>query len=272
MENTRNQNGIGQKELLVVSFGTSFADTRAKTIGAIEDDLEKAFPEYDVRRCFTSGMILSRIKKRDDIHIDSIEEALQRAAQNGVKELLIQPTHLMKGHEYQKLLNTLEGHRDAFEKVILGTPLVTDRADLGELAEAIRVSGAAYEAPDTALVFMGHGTDAESNAIYSALQEELRARGCEDYYIGTVEGTPTISDIQEQLTGKGYKKVVLQPLMVVAGDHACNDMAGDEPDSWKSLLTEDGYEVQAVIRGLGELPEIRKLYCAHVKKALGQAG
>lgn len=267
-ENTRNQDDIGEKELLVISFGTSFNDNRKATIGAIEDAMEAAFPDYSVRRGFTSQIIIDHVMDRDGVAIDNVEEALNRAADNGVKTLVVQPTHLMNGLEYDELMGTLAEYADSFEQVAVGEPLLTSDEDFQAVAAAITDATSEYDDGTTAIVFMGHGTEAESNQVYSKMQEILTENGFENYYVGTVEAEPTLDDVIAAMDGKGYERVVLQPLMVVAGDHANNDMAGDEEGSWKTTLEDAGYQVETVLTGLGELEAIQNLYVEHAQAAI----
>ena len=268
LDNPRNQDGIGEKELLVVSFGTSYNDSRRLTIGAIEDDLEAAFPDWSVRRAFTSQIIIDHVKDRDGEEIDNVGEALDRAAANGVKELLVQPTHLMNGLEYNDLVDEVANYSDAFEKVYIGEPLLTSDDDFTKVASAICNATEKYDDGETAICFMGHGTEADSNEVYAKMQKLLTAMSMDNYYVGTVEATPTLDDVINAVKNGHYSRVVLRPLMVVAGDHANNDMAGDDEDSWKSRFEAEGYKVEADVAGLGEIPEIRQLYVEHAKKAI----
>mgnify|MGYP004516422175 FL=1 len=268
LDNPRNQDGIGEKELLVLSFGTSFNDSRRLTVGAIEDDIEKAFPDYSVRRGFTSNIIIDHVKKRDNVSIDDIDESLRRAVDNGVKELVVQPTHLMNGLEYDELKEKIAKYESSFEKISIGEPLLTSDEDFKEVEKAITEWTSEYDDGETAICFMGHGTSAESNAVYKKMQDMLTADGYTNYFIGTVESTPSIDDVKNAVKAGNYKRVVLEPLMVVAGDHANNDMAGDEEDSWKSVFEAEGYKVECLVRGLGENEKIRQLYVNHAKKAV----
>ncbi|MGN0667461.1 MAG: sirohydrochlorin cobaltochelatase [Huintestinicola sp.] len=268
MDNIRNQDNIGEKELLVVSFGTSYNDSRRLTIGAIEDAIEAAVPDYPVRRGFTSDIIIDHVNKRDGILIDNVNAALQRAADNGVKELVIQPTHVMNGFEYDELIAAVGSYSDAFEKVVFGEPLLTSDDDYKRVEKAITEWTAEYDDGQTAICFMGHGTEAESNQVYSRMQELLAADGYTNYYIGTVEASPSLDDVLAAVKAGDYKRVVLQPFMVVAGDHANNDMAGDEEDSWKTAFQNAGYEVVCLVRGLGENEAIRDIYIDHAKAAI----
>lgn len=254
--------------ILVVSFGTSYNDSRDITIGAVEQAIADAFPDYEVRRAFTSDIIMDILADRDNLEIDTVEEALERAAADGIKTLIVQPTHLMNGFEYTDLANALTDYADSFEQLALAEPLLTSDADFDAVAEAITAGTAAYADGNTAVCFMGHGTEAESNSVYAKLQDVLTARGYFDYYIGTVEATPTLDDVVAAVDAGEYSKVVLQPLMVVAGDHANNDMAGDEEGSWKDVFTKAGYEVECVIRGLGQLEAIQDIYVAHTQAAI----
>ena len=268
LDNARNQDEIGEAELLVVSFGTSFNDSRRLTIGAIENDLEEAFPDYSVRRAFTAQIVIDHVKTRDDVAIDNVTEALDRAVENGVKTLVVQPTHLMSGIEYDELQGTLAEYADAFETVVVGAPLLTSDEDFETVETAITEATADYDDGETAIVFMGHGTEHDSNGVYAKLQEMLTADGYANYYIGTVEAAPSLDDVVAAVGEGEYTKVVLLPLMVVAGDHANNDMASDEEDSWKTTFVNAGYEVESVLQGLGENETIRDLYVQHAQAAI----
>jgi len=257
------------KEILVVSFGTSYNDSRSQTIGAVEEAIAKAYPDYSVQRAFTSQIIIDKLAKRDGLKIDNVQQALDRAVEAGVKTLVVQPTHLMNGHEYTDLSNELNNYTDKFENLVLGDPLLTSDSDYEGVVKAITASTKDKDDGQTAICFMGHGTDAESNADYTKLQQKLTADGFENYYIGTVEATPSVDDLISAIGQKGtYKKVVLQPLMVVAGDHANNDMAGDDKDSWKSKFKDDGYDVETVIQGLGSNKDIQQIYIQHVQASI----
>lgn len=268
LDNPRNQDEIGETELLVVSFGTSFNDSRRLTIGAIEEDMEKAFTDFAVRRAFTAQIVIDHVKDRDGEVIDNVTEALDRAVENGVKTLVVQPTHLMNGIEYDELQGTLAEYADAFEKVVVGEPLLTSDEDFKIVETAITESTAEYDDGETAIVYMGHGTEHESNGVYAKLQDLLTEDGYANYYIGTVEAEPSLEDVVEAVDAGEYTKVVLVPLMVVAGDHANNDMASDEEDSWKTTFAEAGYEVEALLQGLGENEAIRELYVQHAQAAV----
>ena len=267
MENTRNQDGIGEKELLAASFGTSYQDTRCRTIGAIEEELERAFPEYSVRRGFTSRMIINRVKTRDQIAIDSLEEALKRAADNKVRHLIVQPTHMMDGFEYTALVNKVEEYSHQFERTAIGKPLLSSEEDFQAVIQALTEETEEYDDGETAFCFMGHGTEAQANQVYGKLQEMFRTAGHENYFIGTVEAEPALEEVLAQVKEGSYKKAVLQPLMIVAGDHANNDMAGEEEGSWKKAFEEEGYEVSCILRGLGELKKIQQIFIKHAKEA-----
>ena len=268
LDNPRNQDEIGEKELLVVSFGTSFNDSRRLTIGAIESALEKAFPEYAVRRGFTSQIIIDHVAKRDGEIIDNMQEALDRAVDNGVKTLVVQPTHLMNGLEYEEMSKAIAQYSDAFEQISIGQPLLTSDEDFQAVAKAITEATADYDDGETAIVFMGHGTEAESNGVYAKMQQVLTDGGYAHYSVGTVEATPSLDDVLEAVKQGSYKRVVLRPLMVVAGDHANNDMAGDEDDSWKTTFEKEGYEVVCEVEGLGALEAVQQLYVEHAQAAV----
>lgn len=271
LDDPGNQDEIGENEILVVSFGTSFNDSRRLTIGAIENAIREAFPEWSVRRAFTSQIIIDHVNKRDGVKIDNVKEALDRAVENGVKNLIVQPTHLMAGLEYHDLEEEVMSYADAFESITMGENLLAEDGDFEEVAKIITARTAEYDDGETAICFMGHGTEAESNAVYAKMQEVLTADGFENYFVGTVEATPSLEDVMAAVGEGEYKRVVLMPLMVVAGDHANNDMAGDEEDSWKSQFEAEGYSVECVLEGLGQQPEIQQLYVEHLQKFVESA-
>lgn len=256
--------------ILVVSFGTSYNESRDLTIGAIENAIAAAYPQYEVRRAFTSQIIIDKLKERDGLEIDNVEEALTRAAADGIRNLVVQPTHLMNGFEYTDLKETLDEYAEEFDQIVLGEPLLTSDEDFEGVITAITDASSANDDGNTALVFMGHGTEADSNAVYATLQDKITADGFNNYFIGTVEATPSVDDIVEMIQDKGYTRVVLQPLMIVAGDHANNDMAGDEDDSWKNIFKSNGYEVECVLEGLGQNEAIQQIYVDHVAAAIAQ--
>ncbi len=254
--------------ILTVSFGTSYNDTREKTIGAIEDTIAQAYPDYEVRRAFTAQTVIDIIKERDGIETDNVEQALEKCVSDKVKTLVVQPTHVMSGYEYDDLVSAVNEYSAKFDKVSIGLPLLSSDDDYSRLADALIADTASYSSEDTAIVFMGHGTEHEANAAYAKLQETFDSKNAANYFVGTVEATPSLDDIKAALKAGGYKKVVLQPLMVVAGDHANNDMAGDEEGSWKTVLTNEGFEVECVLKGLGEIDDVRSIYSDHVNAAI----
>ena len=285
-----NGDDIGENELLVVSFGTSFNDSRANDIGGIEKALQSAYPEWSVRRAFTAQIIINHIQARDDEKIDNMEQALDRAVANGVKNLVVQPTHLMHGAEYDELTEAVENYKDKFESVKIAEPLLgevgadatvinEDKAAVAEAITAESVKTAGFDSLDaakedgTAFVFMGHGTSHTAKISYSQMQPQMEQLGYENVFIGTVEGEPeetSCEEVIEKIKAAGYKKVILRPLMVVAGDHANNDMAGDDEDSWKSMFeaSEAFDSIDTQIAGLGEIDAIQQLYVAHTKAAI----
>ena len=287
-----NQDGIGEKEILVVSFGTSFNDSRVADIKGIEDALQAAYPDWSVRRAFTAQIIINHIQARDGECIDNVDQALERAVSNGVKQLVVQPTHLMHGAEYDELMESVEAYQDQFESVKVAEPLLGEvgddasivNADKEAVAKAITaeaVSKAGYDSLEnakedgTAFVFLGHGTSHTAKVSYSQMQTQMQNLGYENVFIGTVEGEPeetACEAVIEAVSEAGYKKVVLRPLMVVAGDHANNDMAGEDEDSWKSMFVSSGKfdSVDAQIEGLGMIPEIQKIYVEHTSDVIGQ--
>ena len=270
LDDPGNQDDIGENELLVVSFGTSFNDQRRLSIGGIESALREAFPDYSVRRAFTSQIIIDHVKDRDGEEIDNVKQALDRAVANGVKNLVVVPTHLMNGLEYTDLENELAEYADSFEKVVMGKNLLDTDEDFEAVIDALVNATADADDGETAVCFMGHGTEAESNKVYAKLQDMIRDEGYDDYYIGTVEAKPDVQDILSAIEGKGYKKVFLKPLMVVGGDHANNDMAGDDENSWKSIFEAAGYEVICDTNGLGMLEDIQNIYIDHTEDVMDQ--
>lgn len=268
LDDPRNQDEIGEQELLVVSFGTSFNDSRRLTIGAIEGSIAQAFPEWSVRRGFTSQIIIDHVLARDGEVIDNVTEALDRAVDNGVKTLVVQPTHLMHGFEYTDLVQELATYADAFETIAVGEPLLNSDEDFAAVAKIIYDATAEYNDGETAICFMGHGTEAESNEVYAKMQQVVDAAGYENIFIGTVEAEPSVEDVLAMVQAGDYTKVVLRPLMIVAGDHANNDMAGDDEDSWKSIFEDAGYEVTCVVEGLGQLEEIQQILVQHAQAAV----
>ena len=266
-DNPRNGDSIGENELLVVSFGTSYNDNRAATIGAVESAMETAFPDYAVRRGFTSNIIIEHIQRRDGVVIDDVTEALARAKANGVKNLLVQPTHLMNGYEYGDLVKELEACAGDFETVKIGAPLLTTDEDFAAVAQAMVDAAAGYDDGKTAVCYMGHGSEAAANGIYARMQQHLTDSGHDNFFVGTVEAEPTAEDLVKLVKAGGYERVLLRPMMTVAGAHANNDMAGDGEDSWKSVFTAAGFQVTCEINGLGELEAIQQLLAAHAGEA-----
>ena len=258
--------------ILVVSFGTSYNDSRHITIGAIEDAIRETYPDYDVRRAFTAQIIIDKLAERDGIVIDNFEQAMDKLVEEGVQKVIVQPTHLMAGYEYTDVLNSLQSnYADKFEAIVLGDPLLTSDEDYSEVVEAICDATAEYDDGQTAICFMGHGTEADSNEDYTHLQQVLTDAGHTSYFVGTVEATPTFDDVVEAAQAAGFTKAVLRPLMVVAGDHANTDMADTEdPDSFASKFIAAGFEVECVVEGLGQLVAIDDIYVRHVADAITQ--
>ena len=288
LDDARNQDEIGENELLVVSFGTSFNDSRVADIKGIEDALQAAYPDWSVRRAFTAQIIINHIQARDGEKIDNMTQALDRAVANGVKNLVVQPTHLMHGAEYDEMCEAIEAYKDQFESVSIAEPMLGEvgsdaaaiNADKEAVAKAITaaaVSEAGFESLEaakdagTAFVFMGHGTAHVAKVTYSQMQTQMQNLGYENVFIGTVEGEPEETSAEaviEAVKAAGYTNVVLRPLMVVAGDHANNDMAGSDDDSWKTLFEAAGFTVDCQIHGLGEIADVQALYVAHTKAAI----
>ena len=258
-----------KKAVLVVSFGTSHLDSCEKTIGAIEREIAAAFPDREVRRAFTSGMILKKLKNRDGVEIDGVAEALGRLLDGGFTDVLVQPTHVMNGNEYEDMMREAAGFEGKFDQLRYGAPLLTSSEDYFQLIEAIREEVFPL-LEDELLVYMGHGSDHEANAVYSALNFMLSQKGIHNVVVGTVEAYPDLPAVLAIAKQSGKKRIRLMPLMVVAGDHAKNDMAGGEEDSWDTAFRNAGFEVEAQLKGLGEYAAVRKLYVEHARAAAGE--
>ena len=280
LDDPRNADEIGEKEILVVSFGTSFNDSRVQDIKSIEDAIAAAFPDWSVRRAFTAQIIINHIQARDGEAIDNMEQALERAVANGVKELVVQPTHLMHGAEYDEMMDALAEYKGKIEKISVAEPLLGEvgndatviNADKEAVAKA--VVAAAQVPSDTALVLLGHGTAHVAKVTYRQMQTQMQELGYDNVFVGTVEGEPEgtgCEEIIEAVKAAGYKHVILRPLMVVAGDHANNDMAGEDQDSWKSMFEASGCfdSVTAQIAGLGSIEAVQNLYVAHTQAVIG---
>ena len=289
-DDARNQDDIGENEILAVSFGTSFNDSRVADIKGIEDALQEANPDWSVRRAFTAQIIINHVQARDGEKIDNVDQALERAVDNGVKNLVVQPTHLMHGAEYDELVEAVENYKDKFETVKIAEPLLgevgadadavnSDKETVAKALTAEAVKDAGYDSLDaakedgTAFVFMGHGTSHTAKVSYSQMQTQMKDLGYDNVFIGTVEGEPeetSCESVIDTVEKAGYKKVVLRPLMVVAGDHANNDMAGDDDDSWLSMFKASGKfdSVDTQITGLGEIKDIQQIYVDHTAEAM----
>ena len=289
-DDPRSEDNIGENELLVVSFGTSFNDSRVADIKGIEDALQEAYPDWSVRRAFTAQIIINHVQARDGEKIDNMEQAMERAVANGVKNLVVQPTHLRHGAEYDEMMEMVDSYRDKFESVAVAEPLLgevgsdatvinSDKEAVAKAVTAAAVKAAGYDSLDaaaadkTAFVFMGHGTSHTAKVSYSQMQTTMGSLGYDNVFIGTVEGEPeetACENVIEAVKAAGYTKVVLRPLMVVAGDHANNDMAGSDDDSWLSQFEASGdfEQVDCQIAGLGEISDIQQLYIAHTKAAI----
>ena len=285
-----NQDEIGENEILVVSFGTSYNDSRVEDIKGIEDALKESYPDWSVRRAFTAQIIINHVQARDGEFIDNMQQALDRAVENGVKNLVVQPTHLMHGAEYDEMMEALEEYQDNFEAVAVAEPLLGEVGDdatvINEDKEAVAkavtdaaIADAGYESMEkaaedgAAFVFLGHGTSHTAKVSYSQMQTQLENLGYVNAFVGPVEGEPedtACESVIEKVKEAGYTKVILRPLMVVAGDHANNDMAGAEEDSWKSMFeaTENFESVEAQIAGLGRIDAVKQIYVDHTKAAV----
>jgi sirohydrochlorin cobaltochelatase len=261
-----------KKAILVISFGTSYADTRKVTIEACENKIQETFSNYEVRRAFTSNIIIKIMKERDNIVVDTPEEALQKLQDEGFSEVIVQPLHVIPGVEFHDIVAIVKKYEPAFDTIRLGAPLLTTIHDYMAVADAIN-----RQLPDLgehdAVAFMGHGTHHPANAAYATLERVFEDNGMKHVFVGTVEGYPEFEHVLKRLQDNKIEKVTLMPFMLVAGDHAQNDMAGDEEDSWKTMLKKEGIVVEAYLHGLGENPAIQDIYVQHVKDTIeGEAG
>ena len=251
-----------KKAILVVSFGTSYEETRKKTIDCIEQEIQAAYPEYQVYRAWTSKMIMKKLKARDGIHIMNVREAMEQMEKDGIEEVIVPPTHVMNGYENDLMTEDAKAYSSHFSRVAIGAPLLTSMEDQTKIIKAVAENLPVEK--DEALILMGHGTEHFANSIYAALDYQFKDTGYPNIFVGTVEGYPELENVKKLLKKTGLKKIALAPFMIVAGDHATNDLAGDEEDSWKSLLEAEGYEVRCILKGLGEYPQVRSLLAEHI--------
>lgn len=258
-----------KRAMLVVSFGTSYADTREKTIGAIERKIAERFPDYEIRRAFTSRVIINKLKKRDGIEIDTVSEAVYRLKKDGFNSVAVQPTHIMNGSEFDSLVRELKPFYTDLD-IVCGEPLLTSSDDYDRVVDIMSKELKPWLCGDTAVVFMGHGTEHYADSAYAALDYRFKARGFKNVFVGTVEGYPDTEQVIGYVKEGGYKRAVLLPFMVVAGDHANNDMAGDGDGSWKSEFMKNGIKAECVIRGLGEYEGIQEMFADHAAEAIGK--
>jgi sirohydrochlorin cobaltochelatase len=265
---TKPGSAVKKTALLVVSFGTSYNESRVKTIEAVEGTLAKAYPDYDQRRAFTSQIIIKKLKERDNLTIDTVTEAMKRLETEGVSDVVVQPTLVMNGKEYDDIIAEIKPFEGQFKRIRFGQPLLISDQDYDEFITVITGETNQYDDGNTAIVFMGHGTEHDSNRVYSSLNQKLKDKGFSHYFIGTVEAEPSLDDVIAEVAALAVKNVVILPLMIVAGDHATNDMAGDEEDSWKSVFESKGYTVTPVLKGLGEYPGVQQIFVRHVQDAL----
>ncbi|MBQ8804224.1 MAG: sirohydrochlorin cobaltochelatase [Tyzzerella sp.] len=253
------------KAILVVSFGTSHKETYQKTIAAIENEIQEAYADYPLYRAWTSNMIRRIVEKRDNLHVFSVTEALEQMYKDGVNYVVVQPTHVLNGTENTIMEKDIDKMRDKFDGIAVGAPLLSAQEDIHKVTEFITKEW--HLQPDEMLVYVGHGSEHDSNVVYSAVNEKLQAQGHTNIILGTMKPSPSIAAVIEHIKNTNTRKILLAPFMIVAGSHAVNELAGDAEDSWKSVLESEGYEVQCVLKGLGEYPIIRQLFVEHLKKA-----
>ncbi len=261
--------GINKKAILVVSFGTSHAETRDKTIGAIEKDIAAAYPEYEVRRAFTSGMIIKVLANRDGIIVDNVSEAMEHLVEERFQTVIVQPTHVINGDMNDQMVAVVRRYMGKVDEIKIGEPLLAHTVDYQKVIRAIMDQFSDLD-DNEALVLMGHGTEHHVNTVYASLDYQFKDMGYSNVFVGTVEAYPDIFAVAKQVRLYNPQKIMLLPLMIVAGDHACHDMAGDGDDSWKSIFEGAGYEVRCVLQGLGELQAIRNIFLEHVAAAISE--
>lgn len=259
-------NHTAKKAILAVSFGTSFEETRKKTIDRIEEDIRRAYPDCTVYRAWTSKMILKKILKRDKIHIRNIKEAMEQMIRDGITELIVQPTHVINGIENDSMKKDVLSYREYFDRIAFGAPLLTSEQDHREVILAL-MDAWSFLSEQEILVLMGHGTTHYANAVYAAIDERFKDMGYQNVFLGTVEANPSFDSLLKRVTAFQPEKVHLAPFMIVAGDHASNDMAGDDPDSWYSRFTQAGLSVECHLKGLGEYEEIRRIFLRHIAES-----
>ncbi len=260
-----------KKAILVVSFGTSYEETRRRTIEKIEADIQHAYPDYRIYRAFTSQMIIRKLKQRDGIRINTVKEAMEELLRDGITDLSVQPTHIINGIENDQMTADVKAYEDQLEHLCFGNPLLTTSTDQQDLINAVMPEFADLDPDTDALVLMGHGTSHHANAVYAALDYRCKDEGYRHVFIGTVEAYPAPDTLIRQIRRQDIKRIVLAPLLIVAGDHAVNDLAGDDPDSWKSIFTAAGFEVSCRLRGIGEYPGVRRMFLAHLAAAMEQS-
>lgn len=251
--------------ILAVSFGTSHADTREKTIDRIEEDIQKAYPDDKVYRAWTSKMIIKKIWNRDGVKIFNVKEAMEQMKADGITNVLVQPTHVINGIENDLMQEDVKAYADAFESISFGTPLLTTEEDNIRVAKAVAED--LQPGKENALVLMGHGTSHYANSVYAALDYRFKDMGYDNIFLGTVEAYPSLVSLMKQVHAYHPKKVILAPFMIVAGDHAKNDLSSEEEDSWRSQFEKEGFQVECLLKGLGENETIRQIFIDHIEEA-----
>ena len=258
-----------RKGILVVSYGSSYKESREKSIGEIEGAIAKAFPEYRVYRAFTSEPIIERIKKKDGVETDTISQAFERMMTDGIREITIIQTHLVKGVRYEALTETVKAYQKDFDNINIAEPILTVQKNVEAFADVLEMIGVSYDDGKTAICYVGHGIEETSSVVYDQLQKVLNLRGCQHYYIGTLSVKPTLQDIKQVIVETGcYRRVVILPLMLVSGYHVRKDLIGRKSDSWKNTFLQEGFEVECVTKGLGEFSEIQNIFAEHLKSVM----
>lgn len=255
---------VSKKAILVISFGTSYDDTRNNTIGAIEEDIKKAYPNYEVRRAFTSKTIVSKLKERDNLQIANINQAMENLIKDKFETVICQPTYIINGYEYYDMIKEINIFKNKFKSLQIGTPLLTSTQDYYDIVNSINKEMPKLDFND-ALLLVGHGTKHFSNSAYAALDYQFKDNGNKNIFVGTIENYPNLNTVLKQIKALNFKKIYLMPFMIVAGEHAINDIAGNNMASWKTTFENEGFEVELILKGLGEYQSIRKIYIKHTK-------